>query len=71
MYILLYVKQVNNKGLRYSTGSCTQYLLTTSNGKESEKDYIYIYVCVCVCIYNNHFAVYLKLIQHCILTILQ
>ena len=52
MYILLYVKQVNNKGLRYSTGSCTQYLLTTSNGKESEKDYIYIYmyVCVCVCI---------------------
>ena len=41
--------------------------------------YIYIYVCVCVCVCGcvggcvclNHFAVHLKLTQHCKLTILQ
>ena len=34
-------------------------------GKESEKEWIYVYVKV------NHFAVYLKLTQHCKSTILQ
>ena len=39
--------------------------------------FIYIYMCVCVCvclyiyIYMNHFAVYLKLTQHCKSTVLQ
>ena len=37
--------------------------------------YIYIYMCVCVCvciyIYLNHFAVHLKLTQHCKSTVLQ
>ena len=28
-------------------------------------------VCVCVCIYLDHFAVHLKLAQHCKLTVLQ
>ena len=29
------------KDLLYNTGNYTQYLLTTYNGKESEKEYIY------------------------------
>ena len=33
--------------LLYSTGNYSQYLVTTYNGKESEKEYI----CVCVCVY--------------------
>ena len=36
IYTLLYVKQINNKGLLYSTGNYIQYLLITYNGKESE-----------------------------------
>ena len=39
---LLNIKQINNKDLLYSTGNCIQYIVITSNGKESEKDYIYI-----------------------------
>ena len=38
----LCVKWVNDKDLLYGTGSSTQYLLITSNGKESGKE------CVCV-----------------------
>ena len=38
-------------------------------GKESKKEKN---VCVCVCIYiTNHFAVHLKLTQHCKSTVLQ
>ena len=62
-YKLLYIKQVNNKGLLYSTGNYIQYLVTNYNGKESEKIQRYILL--------NHFAVNQKLIQHCKLTILQ
>ena len=42
-------------------------------GKESEKKngYVCVCVCVCVCVYLNHFAVHLKLKQHCKSTILQ
>ena len=36
-YILLYVKQISNKDLLYSTGNYIQYLVITYNGKESEK----------------------------------
>ena len=35
-YTLPYIKQINNKGLLYSTGNYIQYLLITYNGKESE-----------------------------------
>ena len=42
IYTLLYVKQINNKGLLYSTGDYTQYLMLTYNKKETEKN-IYIY----------------------------
>ena len=63
--IPLYMKQVNNKDLLYSTGNYTQYIIIMYNGKESEKEYIYI------CITESLFAVQLKLTQHCKLTILQ
>ena len=41
-YKLLYIKQINNKVLLYSTGSYIQYLITSCNGKEYGKR-IYIY----------------------------
>ena len=40
---LLYIKQIDNKALLYSTENYSQYLLLTYNGKESEKEYIYMY----------------------------
>ena len=43
-YTLLYIKQINNKELLYSTGNQIQYLTINYNGKESEKEYIYIYI---------------------------
>ena len=46
-----------------STGNSTQYFVITYKGKESEKEYIHIYV--------YHFAVHLKLAQHCKSIILQ
>ena len=43
MYTLLYIKQITNEDLLYSTGNYTQYFVITYKGKESEKEYIYIY----------------------------
>ena len=40
-----------------------------------KKEYAYVLICISICIYIyiklNHFAVHLKLTQHCILTIFQ
>ena len=36
----LLIKQANEEGLPYSTENCSQYLVITCNGKESEKEYI-------------------------------
>ena len=47
MIILLYIKQINNKDLLYSTGNYIQNLIITYNGKESEKEYICIYIYIC------------------------
>ena len=58
MYTLLYIKQITNKDLLYSTGNYTQYFAITYMGKESEKEPIYL------SIYLNHFALHLKLTQH-------
>ena len=44
IYTLLYIKQVINKDLLYSTGNSTQYSVMTHLGKESEKEQIYVYV---------------------------
>ena len=61
---LLYIKQITNKDLLYSTGKSTQYFVITYKGKESEEEYIYyIYIKL------NHCAVHLKL-THCKSTIL-
>ena len=60
---LLYIGWINNKVLLYRTGNYIQYPVINHNGKESEKEYIYVKL--------NHFAVYLKLTQHCKLTIFQ
>ena len=35
---LLYIKQITNKDLLYSTGKYIQYSVVAYNGKESEKD---------------------------------
>jgi len=37
-YKLLYIKEITNKALLYSTGNDIQYLKITYNGKESEKE---------------------------------
>ena len=42
-YIILHIKQINNKDIIYSTGNYIQYLAITYKGKESEREYIYIY----------------------------
>ena len=48
-YRLLYIKQINNKVLLYSTGNCSQYLIITYNGKE----YVYITELLCNTPENN------------------
>ena len=60
--MLLYIKYINNKDILYSTRSYIQYCVIVCDGKEPEKEYIS---------YLNHFAVHLKLTQHCKSTILQ
>ena len=35
IYTLLYIKEIINKDLLYSTGNSTQYSVITYNGKES------------------------------------
>ena len=54
IYILLYIKQINNKDLLYSTGNYNyiQCLTIIYNREESEKEYIHtytysqIYICI-------------------------
>ena len=73
VYLLIthyYIKQINSKDLLYSTGNYIQYLVIAYN----ENAYIYMSVCLCMCVYiytyMNHFAICLKLTQHCKSTIL-
>ena len=40
-HVLIYIKQINNKGLLHSTGNNIQCLVIIYNGKESDKEYIY------------------------------
>ena len=44
IHTLLYIKQIINKDLLYSTGNSTQYSVITYMGKEYEKEWIYVYV---------------------------
>ena len=42
IYTPLYIKQITNKGILYSTGTSSQYSVMTCMGKESKKDWIYV-----------------------------
>ena len=46
IYTLLYINQITNKDLMYSTGNSTQYSVIIYVGRESKKKngYIYIYI---------------------------
>ena len=43
IYTLLYIKQITNKNLLYSTGNSIQDSVMTYMGKESKKQWIYAY----------------------------
>ena len=45
IHTLLYIKQITNKDLLYSTGNSTQYSIITNMEKESEKK---VNVCICI-----------------------
>ena len=59
MYTLLYFKRITNKDLLYSTGNSAQSYGATWMGGESGGEWIHVYVRL------SHFAVHLKLSQHC------
>ena len=40
IYTLMYIRQITNKDVLYSTGNYTQYSVISYKGKESEKEYI-------------------------------
>ena len=61
-HTLLYIKQINNKVLLYSTGNYIQYLVINYNGKEYEKEYVCIMESLCYIPETN---------QHCKSTVLQ
>ena len=44
IYILLYIKQITNKNLLYSTGNSTQYSVMTYMETQSKKEWTYVYV---------------------------
>ena len=44
VHALLYIKQMTNKDLPYSTGNSSQYSVMACMGKESKKEWIYVYV---------------------------
>ena len=48
-HTLLYVKRVSETDLLHSTGNSTQYLMTTYNGKGSEKEYTYTCMAESLC----------------------
>ena len=62
IYTLLHVKQITSKDLLYSTGNYSHCLIIIYKEQQSEK--------IHMCIYLNHFAVNLKLTQHCTSNIL-
>ena len=61
---------MTNKGVLHSTGNYTQYFVITYKRKESGNIYVHICIICIYILYLNHFAVYLKLIQHCKTTLL-
>ena len=60
MHTLLYLKQVTNKDLPYSTWNSVQCYEAAWMGGEFRGEWIHAYV------WLSPFAVYLKLSQHCL-----
>ena len=58
MYTLLYLKQITNEVVMYSTGTVQCYV-TAQMGEEFRGEWIHVYV------WLSPFAVSLKLLQHC------
>ena len=52
MYTVLYIKQITNKDLLYSTRNYTQYFVITYKFIRVICVYICVCVCVCVCVYT-------------------
>ena len=50
IHILLYIKQITNNDLEYSTGNSTQYSVMVYMGKGSKKECVYVYEW-CMCMY--------------------
>ena len=69
IYTLLCIKYITKKNLLYSTGNSTQYSVMAYMGKESKKKKKR--VAICIYIKLTHFAVHLKLTQHCKSIVLQ
>ena len=67
IYILLYIKYISQQGPTVYPGNYIQYFVITYKGEESEKECTYRHTDIHIKL--NHFAVHLKLIQHCKLTI--
>ena len=59
MYTLLYLKRITNEDLLYSTGNSAQCYVAAWMGGEFAEEWIHVYV------WLSHFAVHLKLLQHC------
>ena len=60
VYALLYLKQITNKDLLYSTGNSAQCYVAVWMGGEFGGEWIYVYVWLS----PFAFAVHLKLSQH-------
>ena len=59
MYTLLDLKRITNKDLPYSTGNSAQCYVAAWMRGDSGGEWIHVYV------WLSHFAVHLKLSQHC------
>ena len=60
-YTRLYTKYIKNKDLPYSTGSYSQYLVKTFNGRDSEKKYIYLVITYIYAYTQFNIFVYIQL----------
>ena len=63
--VILSKKQIAQQGPTVQHRELYSVFVVTYNRKESEKEY------VCVCVWLNHFALHLKLTQHCKLAVFQ
>ena len=53
IYTLLYIKEITNKDLLFSTRNSSQYSVMTCMGKQSKKEWRYIYIYIYICITDS------------------